>query len=81
MIKLLLKKLINTCLPIFHFEAKLQKTAAFPITNTFRQNQLSRFLQRGNTVQPMLPCWVVPTAGSLSIMASLYLSLRFKNMS
>jgi hypothetical protein len=25
------------------------------------------------TVQPMLPCWVVPTAGSLSISGSLFI--------
>jgi hypothetical protein len=41
--------------------------------------QISRI---GNTVQPTLPCWVVPTAGSLSIMAcSLVFCQSFKSQS
>jgi hypothetical protein len=54
----------------FSPQSRIPNIAAFPIIPTFIHLQLSESLQRGNTVQPMLPCWVVPTAGSLSIRGS-----------
>jgi len=42
---------------------------AIPMLGMFHlREHLLSWNDKGNTVQPTLPCWVVPTAGSLSIM-------------
>ena len=47
--------------------AELVEAVAFSITTFFFSTLIERVPASGNTVQPTLPCWVVPTAGSLCI--------------
>lgn len=44
-----------------------KQPVAFSITTFSPPCSLNKVPASGNTVQPTLPCWVVPTAGSLCI--------------
>ena len=59
--------------------AELVEAVAFSITTFFFSTLIERVPASGNTVQPTLPCWVVPTAGSLCIssMAVCYFIIVF----
>ena len=45
----------------------VEASSAFSITTFSPPCSLNKVPASGNTVQPTLPCWVVPTAGSLCI--------------
>ena len=63
---------------VFSFLRQAIKMGRFLHNYQFFLTLVEQISRIGNTVQPTLPCWVVPTAGSLSIMAcSLVFLLSF----
>ena len=61
---------------VFSFLRQAIKMGRFLHTYQFFLTLVEQISRIGNTVQPTLPCWVVPTAGSLSIMASYFVVLN-----
>jgi len=52
---------------VFSFLRQAIKMGRFLHNYQFFLTLVEQISRIGNTVQPTLPCWVVPTAGSLSI--------------
>lgn len=68
---------------VFSFLRQAIKMGRFLHNYQFFLTLVEQISRIGNTVQPTLPCWVVPTAGSLSIISRFFifflqLSLHFR---
>ena len=61
---------------VFSFLRQAIKMGRFLHNYQFFLTLVEKISRIGNTVQPTLPCWVVPTAGSLSVVWR-YLILEF----
>ena len=57
---------------VFSFLRQAIKMGRFLHNYQFFLTLVEQISRIGNTVQPTLPCWVVPTAGSLSITHRIY---------
>ena len=59
---------------VFSFLRQAIKMGRFLHNYQFFLTLVEQISRIGNTVQPTLPCWVVPTAGSLSINTFFFLN-------
>ena len=57
---------------VFSFLRQAIKMGRFLHNYQFFLTLVEQISRIGNTVQPTLPCWVVPTAGSLSITSNMF---------
>ena len=62
---------------VFSFLRQAIKMGRFLHNYQFFLTLVEQISRIGNTVQPTLPCWVVPTAGSLSIISPVGIHLFY----